>query len=52
MLAGSLLSLHNLYFFHRLLQRMRAAIAEGSLDALEAEVLPRVEARLRPLDAG
>ncbi|MAE46013.1 MAG: tRNA guanosine(34) transglycosylase Tgt [Planctomycetes bacterium] len=52
MLAGSLLSLHNLYFFHRLLQRMRTAIAEGSLDALEAEVLPRVEKRQRPLDAG
>jgi len=48
MLAGSLLSLHNLWFFHGLLKRMREAIATGTLAALEAEILPRMELRFSP----
>ena len=48
MLGASLLSLHNLYFFHGLLASMRAAIAAGTLAELRAEVLPRMQQRLRP----
>ena len=41
MLAGVLLSLHNLRYFHRLLERVRAAIVAGTgLAALRAEVAP------------
>jgi len=39
MLGASLLTLHNLYFFHDLLQRMRRAIASGDLPQLRARVL-------------
>jgi queuine tRNA-ribosyltransferase len=39
MLAGMLLTLHNLRFFHRLMQRIRAAILEDKLTELRAEVL-------------
>lgn len=51
MLAGTLLSLHNLRFFHRFLERVRAAIAEERLDALAAEELPRLSRRVGPEDA-
>ncbi len=39
MLAGILITLHNLRFFHRLLEELRAAIGAGTLAALR----PRVE---------
>tara|TARA_R110002126_G_scaffold23750_13_gene82969 strand:+ start:6159 stop:7310 length:1152 start_codon:yes stop_codon:yes gene_type:complete len=48
MLAGTLLSLHNLTFFHGLMDRIRAAITEDRLDALRDEVLERIEARYEP----
>jgi queuine tRNA-ribosyltransferase len=38
MLAGVLLTLHNLRFFHRLMERIRAAIPDGSLRELRAEI--------------
>ena len=38
MLAGVLLTLHNLRYFHRLLERMRAAIRDGSFPALAEEL--------------
>lgn len=50
MLAGSLLSLHNLWFFHSLLARMGRAIEAGTFKALKEELLPRVERRLSPGD--
>lgn len=40
MLAGSLLSIHNLRAFQRLMERMRAAIAAGTFPALRAELAP------------
>ena len=40
MLGAQLLTLHNLRFFARLFERMRAAIAAGSLTRLRDEVLP------------
>ncbi|MHC4378003.1 MAG: tRNA-guanine transglycosylase, partial [Planctomycetota bacterium] len=39
MLAGVLLSLHNVRFFQRLMERMRAAIAEGEFEALRERTL-------------
>lgn len=48
MLAGTLLSLHNLRLFHTLLASMREAIVEGRLDALRAEVLPAMTRRVGP----
>ena len=36
--AGTLLTLHNLTFMHRLIERARAGIVDGSLGALVAEV--------------
>ncbi|HPF14526.1 MAG TPA: tRNA-guanine transglycosylase, partial [Planctomycetota bacterium] len=48
MLGGTLLSIHNLYFFHSLMARIRAAVAAGRLAELRAEVLPRVEQRFKP----
>jgi queuine tRNA-ribosyltransferase len=39
MLGGMLLTLHNLRFFHRLMERIRGAIAEDRLLALRGEVL-------------
>ena len=48
MLGGALLSLHNVWFFHGLMQRMREAVASGTLPQLRAEVLPRVEPRRSP----
>ncbi|MEM7517721.1 MAG: tRNA guanosine(34) transglycosylase Tgt, partial [Planctomycetota bacterium] len=39
MLGSTLLSMHNVWFFHRLMERIREAIAEGTLRQLRAEVL-------------
>ncbi len=38
MLAGALLSLHNVRFFHRVLDELRAGIAAGTLEACEERV--------------
>lgn len=43
MLGGILLSLHNLRAFHRLMERIRAAIPSGQLTALRREVLEALE---------
>ena len=48
MLGGTLLSIHNLRFFHRTLERIRAAIAEGTFEALRGEVVERYSRRLTP----
>ena len=48
MLGAMLLSLHNLRFFHRLLERMRAAIAEDRLTELRLEILAPMARRLTP----
>ncbi len=50
MLGPMLLSLHNLRFFHRLLERMRAAIAADRLPELRAELLPDMARRAGPAD--
>ncbi len=50
MLAGTLLSLHNLRFFHAFLERVRAAIAEDRLDGLAEAELPRLSRRVGPED--
>jgi tRNA-guanine family transglycosylase len=50
MLAGTLLSIHNLRFFHSLLGSMREAIQEGSFAALRERVLPAMNRRVRPED--
>lgn len=46
MLSGMLLSLHNLHIFHMLMQRMRAAIASGSMLELRREVIEPMSKRL------
>ena len=43
MLGGILLSLHNLRYFHRLMERIRAAIPNGQLRELRREVLDAFE---------
>ncbi len=48
MLGATLLSLNNLHFFQTLMERMRAAITEGTLPRLRREVLERSERRLTP----
>ena len=48
MLGGVLLTLQNLAFFHDLMRRIREAIPAGRLEALRAEMLPRVTRRLTP----
>jgi len=50
MLGGTLLSIHNLRFFHRLLERIREAIAEGTLAALREEVVEPSSRRVGPED--
>jgi queuine tRNA-ribosyltransferase len=45
-LGARLASLHNLRFYLRLLARARRAVAEGRLDALLRELLPRLATRL------
>ena len=50
MLAGVLLSLHNVYFFQHLMARMRDAVRNGTFDELEQEYLVRFQAKV-PLDA-
>jgi len=46
MLAGTLLSLHNLHFFHGLMERIRAAVAEDRLDELRRATLDAVQQRI------
>lgn len=48
MLGASLLSLHNLALFHRLMEMIREAIPAGRLAALRDEWVPRLEARRSP----
>ena len=48
MLGAVLLSLHNLHFFLTLMQKMRVAIAEGTLPALREELLARCQRKLTP----
>jgi queuine tRNA-ribosyltransferase len=50
MLAGMLLSLHNLRFFHRLMERVREAIAAGTLLELRDEVVEPSSRRVGPED--
>jgi len=45
MLAGVLLSLHNVHFFQTLMARIRAAIASGTFAALEDEYVVTLQAR-------
>lgn len=47
-LGGMLLSLHNLRFFHRLMERIRAAIREGTLPELREQVVERASRRVGP----
>ena len=46
MLGAMLLTLHNLRFFHRLLERMRGAIVEDRLLALRREILEPMTGRI------
>jgi queuine tRNA-ribosyltransferase len=46
MLGGVLVTLHNLYFFHQLMERMRGAIQGGSLTELRKQVLSKCEGRV------
>jgi len=48
MLAGTLLSLHNLRLFHTLLASMRDAITRGHLSALREELVPSMTRRVGP----
>jgi tRNA-guanine family transglycosylase len=48
MLGAMLLTMHNLRFFHRLLERIRAAIREDRLVALRAEILAPMLGKLAP----
>ena len=48
MLAGTLLSLHNLRFFHRLMEDIRAAIERDELAALRSRTLDAIRARVTP----
>jgi queuine tRNA-ribosyltransferase len=48
MLGAMLLTLHNLRFFHRLLERIRGAIAEDRLAHLRREILEPMTQKLSP----
>ena len=50
MLGGILLSIHNLRFFHRTMERIREAIPAGKFEALRAEVVATYTRRLAPQD--
>ncbi|MFT7669885.1 MAG: queuine tRNA-ribosyltransferase [Planctomycetota bacterium] len=50
MLGGTLLSIHNLRFFHRTLERVREAIVEDRFEELRAEVVQRFTRRMAPKD--
>lgn len=50
MLGGTLLSIHNLRFFHRTLERVREAIAEDRFEELRREVVERYTRRIAPED--
>ena len=50
MLGGMLLSLHNLRFFHRTMERIREAIPRGELLALREEVVEASMRRVGPED--
>ncbi|WP_145064862.1 tRNA guanosine(34) transglycosylase Tgt [Engelhardtia mirabilis] len=43
MLAGVLLSIHNVRYFHRMMERMRAAIEGGTFVALREEILGAIQ---------
>jgi queuine tRNA-ribosyltransferase len=50
MIAGMLLTWHNLHYFQQIMQEMRAAIAEGRFEAWEAEFhAQRAEGDIPPL---
>ena len=40
--AGRLATLHNVYFFNDLLEKIRAAVREGRLESLRKEYLARM----------
>jgi tRNA-guanine family transglycosylase len=46
MLGGVLVTLHNLYFFHQLMERIRGAVQDGRLEELKTEVLGKCEGRV------
>jgi len=48
MLSGILLTLHNLRFFHRLMERIRTAIPAGQFTSLRDEIVERCSRRIRP----
>lgn len=48
MLGAHLLSIHNLRFFHHLMDRIRGAIPRGQLASLRQEVLASCEGKLSP----
>ncbi|MFT7487215.1 MAG: queuine tRNA-ribosyltransferase [Candidatus Paceibacteria bacterium] len=50
MLGGMLLSIHNLRFFHRTLERIRSAIEDGSFEDLRAQVVELYSRRMAPED--
>ncbi len=50
MLGGMLLSIHNLRYFHRTMERIREAIAAGTFEALRAEVVETSMRRMTPED--
>lgn len=51
MLGPMLLTLHNLRFFHRLMEQIRAAIAADELLELRARILPAMSGRCVPAGA-
>jgi len=46
MLAGSLISLHNIHFFHDLMRELRAAVFQGTVAELEARYLGQLTRRI------
>ena len=48
MLGAMLLTLHNLRFFHSLMEKMRAAILEGRFPELRDELVPATSRRIGP----
>lgn len=46
MLAHRLCVSHNLYFYNRLMEEIRAALDEGRFAAYKAEILPRIDRRI------
>lgn len=48
MLAGTLLSIHNLRFFHRTMERIRESIVEDRFEELRADLVERFTRRVAP----